>query len=131
MFLELNEYWQELSEARVTKSIHPVWKQRRLSSFMNTRYTHTMLHRLALGRGPLRGIVHRRHDETLQKCRYGCDEIENAEHVVMYCKRTKGKREIIKKRCAEMKIEFTMKSLFCEIKLQHDMEILLNKFIKN
>ena len=74
MFLELNEYWQSLSEARVTRSIHPKWKERRLPSFMAKRYTHTVMHRLALGRGPLRAVIHRRHDASLQRCRYGLQQ---------------------------------------------------------
>ena len=129
MFLELDHYWQGLSEARITKSIHEKWEERRLPSFMRNRYTHTVMHRLALGRGPLRAVIHRRHDENLKYCRYGCDAKEDAEHVVMNCERTKRKRNLIKHKCSKMKIDFTMKSIFTEMKLQDDLEDLIGVFL--
>ena len=95
MFMELDGYWQSLSEARVTRSIHPHWEERRLSSFMKSRYYHTVMHRMALGRGPLRAVIHRKHDEALQRCRYGCNAKESAEHVVMGCNMTQNERNNI------------------------------------
>ena len=129
MFLELDRYWQELSEARITRSIHEKWEERRLPSFMRDRYTHTVMHRVALGRGPLRAVIHRRHDEKLQYCRYGCDAKEDAMHVVMHCTATKRNRETIQHRCFRMKLDFTMKTIFREIQLQDDLEDLLSVFL--
>jgi len=130
MFLELDAYWQTLSEARVTKSIHPNWEERRLPSFMSTRYCHTVMHRLALGRGPLRAVIHRKHDEALQMCRYGCNVKETAVHVVMGCIHTQCQRINIMKQCKELKLEFNMQTLFCEIQLQEELEALIKTFIK-
>ena len=129
MFLELNDYWQGLSEARITRSIHPIWEERRLPSFMAKRYTHTVMHRLALGRGPLRAVVHRRRDEKLQMCRFGCDKKENAFHMIMGCHKTKAKRELIKKQCQKMKEEFNVKTLFTNIAIQDDLENLIGEFL--
>ena len=112
MFFELNEYWNSLNEARVTKEIHPVWKERRLPSFMRKRYTHTVMHRLALGRGPLRKVIHRKHHEKLQKCRYGCDAKEDIYHVVLKCKKTEGLRNILKKQCLNMSLELICNPCF-------------------
>ena len=60
MFMELNEYWKGSIEARLTREIHPRWEERKLSAIMGRRYTHTVMHRMALGRGPLRAVIHRR-----------------------------------------------------------------------
>ena len=65
------------------------------------------MHRMALGRGPLRAVIHRRGEAKLQKCRYGCDAKEDAFHVVMNCKKTKGRREIIKKICLKKNLVFS------------------------
>ena len=129
MFLELNEFWHGLSEARVTKLIHPEWKERRLPSFMSNRYLHTVMHRLALGRGPLRYVIHRRHDSRLQKCRYGCSEKEDVCHVIFNCKKNERKRNLLKRRCRKMNLEYDMKTLFCKIDLQDDVEALIGAFL--
>ena len=129
MFLELNEYWEGLSEARVTREIHPRWVERKLPAIMKKRYTHTVMHRMALGRGPLRAVIHRRGEAELQKCRYGCDAKEDAFHVVMNCAKTQGRREIIKRICTKKKLVFNMKTVFCELHLQDEVESLIATFL--
>ena len=96
---------------------------------MRNRYTHTVMHRLALGRGLLRAVIHRRHDEKLKYCRYGCDAKEDAVHVVMHCTRTKRKRDLIQHKCSKMRKDFTMKTIFSEMKLQDDLEDLISVFL--
>ena len=129
MFLELNAYWEGLSEARVTREIHPRWEERKLPAIMGRRYTHTVMHRMALGRGPLRAVIHRRGKAELQRCRYGCDAKEDTFHVVMGYKKTKDKREIIKNICLKEKLEFNLKTIFCELKLQDELEGLIGTFL--
>ena len=96
---------------------------------MGRRYAHTVMHRMALGRGPLRAVIHRRGEAKLQQCRYGCEAKEDAFHVVMSCKKTKGRREIIKKICMKKKIEFSMKTIFSELQLQDEAETLIGVFL--
>ena len=74
-------------------------------------------------------VIHRRGEAKLQKCRYGCDAKEDAFHVVMNCKKTKGRREIIKKICLKKKLEFNMKTLFCDLHLQDEVEALIGTFL--
>ena len=74
-------------------------------------------------------MIHRRHDENLQYCRYGCNAKEDARHVVMFCVKTKRKRDLIKSKCVKMQIEFTMKSVFTEMELQDDLEDLISVFL--
>ena len=128
MFKELNVYWLLLGEAQVTRRIHPSWERYRLSSFMHTRYSHTLMHNLALGRGPLRRTVHRHNDLSLQKCRYGCDQIEDLEHVVFNCKRLNESRTYLKKRCQEEDMKYEMRTLFCEAAVQIETEKMLLEF---
>ena len=84
---------------------------------------------MALGRGPLRAVIHRRGEAELQRCRYGCDAKEDTFHVVMGCTKTKGKREIIKSICLKEKLEFNLKIIFCELKLQDELEALIGTFL--
>ena len=122
MYLELTEYWKSVGEARITKAIHPEWKYRRLSSVMNTRYTHTTMHNLALGRAKLKWTIHRRHARELQLCRHGCGAVENLQHLIFECKKIECYRNIWKKECLEIQKEFNLKTLFCEPELREDLE---------
>ena len=128
MFLELDAFWQKISEARVLKSIHPQWEERRLSSVMVSRYTRCLTHNLALGRGPLRWTIHRKRDRKLQLCRHGCGEIENLKHVIFDCKKLIKQRAIWKKRCAEIDEEFKLNTIFSSPELQDDLERSLSVF---
>ena len=84
---------------------------------------------MALGRGPLRAVINRQGDTELQRCRYGCDAKEDTLHVVMVCMKTKGKREIIKNICLKEKMEFNLKTIFYELKLQDELEALIGMFL--
>ena len=55
---------------------------------MLTRYSHTVWHNLALGRGPLRAVTLRDKDASFQMCRHGCGQIEDNKHVLLHCTRT-------------------------------------------
>ena len=112
----------------MTREIHPRWEERKLPAIMGQRYTHTVMHRMALGRGPLRAVIHRRVEAELQRCRYGCEAKEDTHHVVMECTKTKGKREIIKNICLKEKLGFNLKTIFCELKLQDELEALIGTF---
>eukprot|EP00493_Phyllostaurus_siculus_P026038 UN26383 len=57
-------------------------------------------------RGPLRSVIHRRCETKVQRCRYDCD-VEDTFLVVMNCKKTKGRHEIIKKICLKQKLVFS------------------------
>ena len=85
---------------------------------------------MALGRGPLRAVMHRRHDEALQRCPYGCNAKESAEHVVMGCHITQHQRNNIIKICKEMELEFNMQTVFCEIAIKDELGTLIKTFIK-
>ena len=122
MFAELAVYWQSLSEARTLKEIHPAWEGRRLSSVMNTRYTHCLMHNLALGRAKLRRTIHRKRDENLQRCRHGCEACEDLKHMIFECRKMKRYREIWKKRCIEIGKDFSLRTLFDEPELREDLE---------
>ena len=50
--------------------------------------------------------------------------------MVMNCKKTKGRREIIKKICLKKKLEFNMKTLFCDLHLQDEVEALIGTFFQ-
>ena len=122
MYIELTEYWRSIGEARITKSIHPQWEYRRLSSVMNTRYTHCMLHNLALGRAKLRWTIHRRKPHEMQLCRHGCGVVENLNHMIFECKKIECYRKIWRKQCLEIEKEFNLQTLFCEPELREDLE---------
>ena len=128
MFIELDTYWQTISEARVLKSIHPRWEERRLSSLMVSRYTKCLTHNLALGRGPLRWTIHRKRDRNLQLCRHGCGEIENLNHLIFNCKKLKHQRAILKSKCTEINEKYELSTIFTATELQDDLERTLSVF---
>ena len=128
MYIELNNYWQTLSEASITREIHPTWEYRRLPSFMHTRYSYTLMNNLALGRGPLRGTIHRKRDISLQICRHCCNQVENLNHLVNECTKMKEQREYLKKRCEKETKAYSLRTLFSDPELQIDTERMLLRF---
>ena len=86
MFQDLTNFWSEIPQARLLHKIHPTWSGGRLHSSMYRRYTHTVYHNLALGRGPIRAVIHRNSfDAECRQCRHGCREEETVEHVILRC----------------------------------------------
>ena len=127
MFLELNEYWQGLSESRTLRQIHPEWEEQRLSSVMLTRYTHCLMHNLALGRGPLRCVIHRKKPE-LQLCRHGCGEKEDLHHVLFKCKKLNYFRKGWRKQCEIIEKDMNTKTLMRATELREEVERGLKRF---
>ena len=96
IFHELTKYWEQLDEARVTHMAHPTWERRLFYSSMVSRYSHTVFHNLALGRGPLRAIIFRDAGvDALRLCRHGCVVDETLEHVCLQCPHVAGRRRAI------------------------------------
>ena len=108
MFRDLNAYWERLQEARVTHLVHPVWTERKLSADMKMRYTHTVLHNLALGRGPLRAVVNRGGNCG---CRHGCDESECLEHFIFRCDKVRNERQLVKSVLEADVLEFSLECI--------------------
>ena len=122
LYQELTTYWKSVGEARTTKLIHPSWEYRRLSSVMNTRYTHCLMHNLALGRAKLRWTVHRRSAQELQMCRHGCGAVENLNHMIFECPKLNNYRRIWQNQCRKIEQEFNLETLFCDPELREDVE---------
>jgi len=122
MYLELTAYWSTVGEARITRSIHPRWEYRRLSSVMNTRYTHCLLNNLALGRAKLRWTIFRKRERELQLCRHGCGVVENLNHMIFECSKLNHYRSIWKKQCRIIEKGFNLETLFCDPELREDVE---------
>ena len=54
---------------------------------------------------------------------------EDAFHVVMNFAKTQGRREIIKRICMKKNLDFNMKTVFCELHLQDEVESLIATFL--
>ena len=112
IFRELTIYWRQLDEAKLTRSIHDQWSAGAMPSAMFTRYTHCVYHNLALGRGPLRAVIFRDHDDShLRCCRHGCDAEETAEHVLLHCPFVRGRRMDLAGQLQDMKKDLQLPAL--------------------
>ena len=129
MFRDLDTYWKRLGEARVTHLIHPTWEERVLSYEMKLRYTHTVMHNLALGRGPLRAVVNRG-TISLCKCRYGCDAMEDVQHVILGCSKVEKQRIRLRNVLLELGLDLTLETVFNCPEARNELESLIGTFFR-
>ena len=62
-------------------------------------------------------------------CRYGCNEIEDADHVFMKCDAVESSRLKIRSICDHRNLKFELKTILCEGAVQIEAERLIMCFI--
>ena len=130
MYNDLSNFWIEFKEARVLHEIQPTWEGGRLHDCMYRRYTHTVYHNLALGRGPIRAVIHRNNFEPNSRlCRHGCLAEETLEHVLLHCTYVAKQRSRLKSEMGRDK-DFTIQILLAEMKWAERVEHLIAAFLK-
>ena len=128
--MDLTSYWKKL-EARVTHMVHSEWQALSFHASMFSRYSHTVYHNAALGRGPFRAIVHRdAEDDNLRKCRYGCCADETLEHILLECSFVEDQRRCLKKSLVACHEELTISAALGEMKVSEDCEKLFASFFR-
>ena len=97
---------------------------------MCRRYTHCVYHNLALGRGPLKAIVHRDADDaSLRCCRHGCGVEETLEHILCHCSFVAGQREGLKCVLAKDGLSFSVQTALSTFGASGACEKLIAKFL--
>ena len=131
MFADLTKYWKNLNEARVTHEVHGNWRALKLHASMVTRYSHTVYHNAALGRGPFRAIVHRDAvDGQLRKCRDECGVDETIDHVLLECRCVTVRRNCLRGSLRECGKELSVATALGEERVADDCEKLFATFLE-
>ena len=107
--------------------VNPTWTERKLSLEMKLRYTHTVMHNLALGRGPLRVIVSRSGDCL---CRHGCGVSESLEHFVFGCIKVREGRQRVRSILSDEGLDFTLEHVFNCKKARNGLETMIGLFFE-
>ena len=84
-----------------------------------------------MGRGPLRAVIFRDHDDSsLRCCRHGCAAEETAEHVLLHCPRVQGRRMDLARQLLSMKKNLALRPLLATPEIAEDVEKLLAEFLQ-
>ena len=120
---------ETLQEARVTHEVHGEWRPLKFHTSMISRYSHTIYHNAALGRGPFRAIVHRDAcDGQLRKCRHRCGVDETIDHVLAECCYVAGQRRCLRESLRDCGRHLSVAAALGETKVAEDCEKLLASF---
>ena len=115
----------------MTHGVHSEWRDSNFHASMVTRYSHTVYHNAALGRGPFGAIVHRNAlDDRLRKCRHGCGVDETLEHVLLESSFVDADRNCLCGSLQDCGKDLSVASALGEKKVSEDCEKLLASFLK-
>jgi len=130
LFSEANIYWGSFPGNCVTKAIHPEWKFLRFNRVCHSRFTSSVYHSCAVGRGKFNGFLHKISASPSPFCRLGCGQnsVEDLQHVFFDCLKNKEKIDKLKEKFKEKKIDYNVQNLFSENKMQIDVERFLYEF---
>ena len=130
LFSEANKFWNSFPENTIIKTIHPTWKFSHFSRISHSRLTCSFYHSCAVGRGKFNGFLHKIRSAPDPFCRLGCihSPIEDLEHVFFHCTMNIEKIKKLKKKFEEKKIDYNLQNIFCENKIQFDVERFLYDF---
>ena len=83
-----------------------------------------------MGRGKFNGFLHKISASPSSLCRLGCGQnyVENVQHVFFECLKNKEKIDKLKEKFNEKKIEYNLRNLFSEDKMQIEVERFLYDF---
>ena len=130
MFEDLTSHWKNLDEARVTHEVHERWQALNFHGSMVTRYSHTVYHNAALGRGPFGAIIHRdADDDQLRKCRHGCGVDETMEHALLECRFVDAQRCCLHESLKSSGKRLTIANALGEENVAEDCEKLFASFL--
>ena len=113
----------------MTHAVHEEWQPSTFHASMLSRYSHTVYHNAALGRGPFRAVIHREAENAeLRKCRHGCCMDETLEHVMLECSFVDGQRQCLKDALRACDKGFSIALALGEKRVSEDCEKLFASF---
>ena len=129
IFCDLSIFWSNFQSARVTRRIHENWHTRSVHSSFVTRYSLTVYHNLALGRGPLRAITRRDKPYNLKCCRHGCGCLEDLHHLLLVCKFVRNQRKAAEKVLKAKRLKLSIKNMLSVEEVREIIENLILTFL--
>ena len=131
IFSDLNSHWSKSKWAPITHRIHPKWEPRILPTAMHSRFSHVLYHCAALNRAPLRRWLYKIGRAKSELCRYGCEAVEDIDHVINDCPHVCDERCYIRKLCDNKTQCFSVINILTDPCLQFATEKLLLAFLCN
>ena len=129
LFLVASNYWVNFEGNCVTKAIHPDWKSCKFNRVCHSRFTSSIYHSCAVGRGKFNGFLHKISASPSPFCRLGCTNIdEDLQHVFFDCVKNKEKIKKLKEKFIKKKFDYNLRNIFNEKKMQIDVERFLYNF---
>ena len=128
MYIELTSIWSRACVASVTRLIHPRWEKRDLPNSMHCRLAHVRYNCAALNRCPLRKRLFLIKRAKSDRCRYGCDEIEDLQHMLFVCPKVADEREAVVAECKSFGFALTLRNFFTRERLQKPVEKMILAF---
>ena len=125
MTLELSELWVRENSNTFMSGIYRNWSLDKLGSVMFSKITTSWYHQIAVGRGRLRDYLYKTNRSDTDLGRFGCNDIETVEHVVLRCPKLRTERKRIIAVCKEHDIHPTIKNVFSNPVVKVNVEMLL------
>ena len=63
-------------------------------------------------------------------CRFGCNTVENEEHLFFTCPFLKMERDHLKEKFTENNIEYNFRNIFTNLRVQHCVETFISRIIE-
>ena len=121
-YSEVNNFWQNFQCPPDIKIIHPSWKFSRFNKFCHSRYTCSIFHSCALGRGKLYGFLYKCGSAPSPNCRLGCPDHEDIAHVFIKCTQNQDKINNLKEQFKKSKLIYNLETIFTNPKDQIDVQ---------
>ena len=125
IYKELNIQWTHYDGSGVCYTIHPTWKPLRWQREMKSKLTCSWYHSIAVGRGRFKSLLFKHGKTNSRACRF-CDiEDEIEDHIIFCCPVLSEQRKTLQTACKNLDVEFNLKNLFTNPKLQRKVESFL------
>lgn len=121
--------WVSHKNATFSHEIFPTWNPEALTRKMHSKITTTWYYQIRSGQSMLRSFTCKY--KNLSKCRYGCDVLEDPDHIFFECTHLKEHIQNIRKRCWKLDITYNLSNILTNNKLKILVEKLLEKLMKH
>ena len=98
---------------------------------MHSRFSHVMYHCLAVNRAPFRSWLYKIKRAKSEMCRFGCNCMEDTNHVLFTCSHVNDERLNLQTLCLKNNLPFDLPTLMTHSSLQVAVEQLLLSFLSS
>ena len=132
MFRECSFYgWNRVvGSADFTRAILPIWKPQVLPRCSLSRFTSSWYYQFRSGQPHLR-LFRSKWTRCDGKCRFGCDEEESIDHILLDCRHLYRERAVVRRRCTREGWDFSVGVLLTQVELKVSVERLLDTVMRH